>query len=237
MQITKKQQTNKRRYKCVNHVRNKIILYLCTQNSIDMSVSFTLDKRTNSHDECPIRLSWSFMGERLQSTLGVSIKKEDWDEKSKLVKADAHNHNRQKADDINFLIKRISTVVMDLELTCIESQYILVKDMMKQAISDTLANDIARPEDIVERCINGIVSTPEPTTRYYRDLSGRYYQFICDARNFYIPGDKYYILQELFGAHERVAVPISKFKPEREKGSMYPIIKFKEVSKEEAFGR
>jgi hypothetical protein len=202
-----------------------------------MSVSFTLDKRTNSHDECPIRLSWSFMGERLQSTLGVSIKKEDWDEKSKLVKADAHNHNRQKADDINFLIKRISTVVMDLELTCIESQYILVKDMMKQAISDTLANDIARPEDIVERCINGIVSTPEPTTRYYRDLSGRYYQFICDARNFYIPGDKYYILQELFGAHERVAVPISKFKPEREKGSMYPIIKFKEVSKEEAFGR
>jgi hypothetical protein len=202
-----------------------------------MSVSFTLDKRTNSHDECPIRLSWSFMGERLQSTLGVSIKKEDWDEKSKLVKADAHNHNRQKADDINFLIKRISTVVMDLELTCIESQYILVKDMMKQAISDTLANDIARPEDIVERCINGIVSTPEPTTRYYRDLSGRYYQFLCDARNFYIPGDKYYILQELFGAHERVAVPISKFKPEREKGSMYPIIKFKEVSKEEAFGR
>ena len=202
-----------------------------------MSVSFTLEKRTNLHDESPIRLSWSFMGERVQSTLGVSIKKEDWNEKSRLVKADAHNHNGQSADEINFLIKRISTVVMDVELACIENQYILGKDMMKQAISDALANDIARPEDIVERCINGIVSTPKPTTRYYRDLSGRYYQFLCDARNFYIPGDKYYILQELFGAHERVAVPISKFKPEREKGSMYPITKFKEVSKEEAFSR
>ena len=202
-----------------------------------MSVSFTLEKRTNLHDESPIRISWSFMGERVQSTLGVSIKKEDWNEKSRLVKADAHNHNGQNADEINFLIKRISMVVMDVELACIENQYILGKDMMKQAISDALANDIARPEDIVERCINGIVSTPKPTTRYYRDLSGRYYQFLCDARNFYIPGDKYYILQELFGAHERVAVPISKFKPEREKGSMYPITKFKEVSKEEVYGQ
>ncbi len=202
-----------------------------------MSVSFTLEKRTNLHDESPIRISWSFMGERVQSTLGISIKKEDWNEKSRLVKADAHNHNGQNADEINFLIKRISMVVMDVELACIENQYILGKDMMKQAISDALANDIARPKDIVERCINGIVSTPEPTTRYYRDLSGRYYQFLCDAKNDYASHDKYFILQELFGAHERVAVPISKFKPEREKGSMYPITKFTEVSKEEALGQ
>ena len=218
-------------------MRNRIILYLCTQNPIDMSVSYTLEKRTNLHDESPIRISWSFMGERVQSTLGVSIKKEDWNEKSRLVKADAHNHNGQNADEINFLIKRISTVVMDVELACIENQYILGKDMMKQAINDALANDIARPEDIVERCINGIVSTPEPTTRYYRDLSGRYYQFLCDARNFYIPGDKYYILQELFGRGERVAVPTDKFKPQKERGSMYPITSFKEVSSEEVFGQ
>lgn len=202
-----------------------------------MSVSFTLEKRTNLHDESPIRISWSFMGERLQSTLGVSIKKEDWNEKSRLVKADAHNHNGQNADEINFFIKRISTVVMDVELACIENQYILGKDMMKQAINDALANDIARPEDIVERCINGIVSTPKPMTRYYRDLSGRYYQFLCDAKNYYASHDKYFILQELFGAHERVAVPISKFKPEREKGSMYPITKFTEVSFEEVYGK
>lgn len=202
-----------------------------------MSVSFTLEKRTNLHDESPIRISWSFMGERVQSTLGVSIKKEDWNEKSRLVKADAHNHNGQNADEINFLIKRISTVVMDVELACIESQYILGKDMMKQAISDALSKDIARPEDILERCLQGLKSLPEIKTRYYKDLDGRYYKFLCDARDYYIPGDKYYILQELFGRGERVAVPISKFKPEREKGSMYPITKFKEVSKEEAFGR
>lgn len=222
---------------CVKPCVKCIFYYLCTQNTIHMSVRFTLEKRTNKFGECPIRISWSFMGERHQSTLGVSIKKEDWDEKSRLVKADAINHNGQNADEINFLIKRISAVVMGVERACVGSEYNVGKDMMKQAINDALASDIARPEDIIERCINGIVSIPEPTTRYYRDLSGRYYQFLCDARNFYASHDKYFILQELFGAHERVAVPISKFKPEREKGSMYPITKFEEVSKEEAFGQ
>ena len=224
---------------CVNYVRNRIILYLCKQNTIDMSVGFTLEKRANKFGECPIRLSWNFMGERYQSTLGISVKKEDWDENSKSVKAYAHNHNGQNADEINFRIKRITEVVMGIELTSVESEYIITKDMMKQAIKDALGNDIARPEDIVERCVNGIVSTPEPETktRYYRSLSGKYYQFICDARYYYAPSEKYYILQELFDRRERVAVPISKFKPEREKGSRYPTTTFKEVSKEEVFGK
>ena len=152
--------------------------------------------------------------------------------KSRLVKADAHNHSGKTADEINDLIKRISINVMDIELACIDNGYILDKDMMKRAISDAMSNDIDCPDDIVERCVKGITSVPEPTTRYYKDLSGRYYQFLFDARNFYASHDKYFILQELFGAHERVAVPISKFKPEREIGSMYPITKFEEVSKE-----
>lgn len=202
-----------------------------------MPVSFTLEKRTNSHDECPIRLSWSFVGERYQTTLGKSIKKEDWDEERKLVKATAHNHNGQNANEINFLIKRISEVVMGIELTSVRDEYIVSKNIMKQAINDALGKDIARPEDIIERCVNGIVSTPEPTTRYYRGPGGKYYQFLCDSKNFYPWGDNYYILQELFDRRERVAVPLSEFKPRREKGCMYPTTTFKEVSKEEVFGR
>ena len=177
------------------------------------------------------------MGERVQSTLGVSIKKEDWNEKSRLVKADAHNHNGQSADEINFLIKRISTVVMDVELACKENQYILGKDMMKQVISDALSKDIARPEDILERCLQGLKSLPEIKTRYYKDLAGRYYKFLCEARNFYISVDKFYILQELFGRGERVAVPTDKFNPPKERGSMYPITSFKEVNYEEVYGQ
>lgn len=200
-----------------------------------MPARFTLENRTNKYGECPIRLSWSFGGQRFQTTLGISVKKTDWDEENKLVKTNTHNHNGQTADEINFLIKRISIVVMDVELACIESEYIFGKDMMKQAIADALSKDIARVEDIVERCVKGIMSEPKPTPRYYC-CEGRYYQYICDARSFYISHDKYFILQEMFGAHERVAVPTSKFQPERERGSMYPITKFKEVSREEVFG-
>ena len=222
--------------KCVNYVRKGLFPYLCTQNAIDMSVSFTLEKRTNLHNESPIRLSWSFMGERVQSTLGVSIKKEDWNEKSRSVKADAHNHNGLNADEINFLIKRISTVVMDVEHACFESQYILGKDMMKQVISDALSKDIARPEDILERCLEGWKSLPEIKTGYYQDEAGRYYKLICDAKSRYNT-DRFYILQELFGRRDRDIVPEYYFRPFREPGCMYPTIKFKKVSFEEVYGQ
>lgn len=207
------------------------------QTHANMSVRFTLEKRTNKFGECPIRLSWSFGGHRYQTTIGYSIMETDWDEKNNLVKPETKNQNGQSADDINFYIKRIGLVVTSIEQHFVGKEKAIDTDTMKQAVCEALSKDIARPEDIVERCLNGIVSIPEPTTRYYRDLSGRYYQFLCDARNFYASHDKYFILQELFGAHERVAVPISKFKPEREIGSMYPITKFEEVSKEEAFGK
>lgn len=199
-----------------------------------MSVSFTLEKRTNKFGECPIRISWSFMGERLQSTLGVSIKKEDWDEKSKLVKANAHNHNGQNADEINFLIKRISVDVMDIELACIENGYILGKDMMKQAISDAISNDIARPDDIVERCINGSTSMSEPAPKYYC-CEGRYYQFICDAVHIYPNGGSFKILQELFGSRRRIAVPSNRFRKIND--GISSSTPFEKVDKKEVFGR
>ncbi|MBR4147718.1 MAG: hypothetical protein IKU00_07520 [Bacteroidales bacterium] len=197
-----------------------------------MSVSFTLEKRTNLHDESPIRISWSFMGERFQSTLGISVKKEDWDEKSRLMKADTHNHSGKTADEVNFLIKRISVDVMDIELACIENGYILDKDMMKKAISDAMSNDIARPNDIVERCMNGITSEPEPTPHYYH-CAGKYYQFICDADHILPAGGTFKILQELSDRHRRIAVPLDRFKKIND--GISSSTPFEEVSKEEVF--
>ena len=198
-----------------------------------MPVSFTLEKRTNLHDECPIRLSWSFVGERYQSTLGFSIKKEDWDEGLRLVKANAHNHSGQSAEEINHLIKRINTVVIGIEQDCVGSESIVCKDMMKQAIREALNNDIARSEDIVERCVNGIISVQEPIPCYYCN-AGKYYQFICDAIHIHPAGGSFKILQELFGRRRRIAVPHERFEKVRDGIMSSP--PFEEVSKEEAFG-
>ena len=202
-----------------------------------MSVRFTLEKRTNKFGECPIRLSWSFGGQRYQTTIGYSIMETDWDEKNNLVKPETKNQNGQSAGEINFYIKRIGFVVTSIEQHFVGNEKAFTKGMMKHAISDALSRDIARPEDILERCLEGWESLPEIKTRYYKDLAGRNYKFLCEARNFYMSVDKFYILQELFGRGERVAVPTDKFNPQKEKGSRYTITSFEEVSYEEVFGQ
>ena len=199
-----------------------------------MSVRFTLEKRTNKYGESPIRLSWSFGGQRYQTTLGYSIKKADWDEMRRLVKSGTHNYSGQKTDDINFYIKRISLVVTGIEQQCNRNRTALSRDMMKQAISDVLYNDIARPEDIMERCIDGIVSIAKPETLYYRDLQNRYYRSLCDANYNNI---KFKILQQLFGRGERIAVPSTDFKPRKIEGIKSHVLFYREVSYEEVFGQ
>ena len=131
-----------------------------------MSVRFTLEKRTNKFGECPIRLSWSFGGRRCQTTIGYSINEADWDEKNSLVKPKMKNQNGQSADDINFYIKRIGLVVTNIEQHFVGKEKALDTDTMKHAISDALSKDIARPEDILERCLEGWESLPEIETSY-----------------------------------------------------------------------
>lgn len=201
-----------------------------------MSVRFTLEKRTNKFGECPIRLSWSFGGHRYQTTIGYSIIKADWDEKNSLVKPEKKNQNGQSADDINFYIKRIGFVVTGIEQYFVGKEKALDTEMMKHAISDALSKDIARPEDILERCLQGWESLPEIETGYYKGPHGEYYKLICDTKGWHNT-DRYYVLQELFERRDRMIVPVFLFRPFREPGHMYPTIKYKKVSFEEVYGQ
>lgn len=201
-----------------------------------MSVRFTLEKRTNAFGECPIRVSWSFGGQRYQTTMGFSLNKADWDEVKRQVKAQTHNHKGQSSDDINYYIERVGLVVAGLERHFVGNEKALTAEMMKHAVSDVLSDNIARPEDIIERCIGGIVSLPILKTRYYKDQMGQYYQFLCDAKHKFFQNEKIYILQQLFGRCERIAVPSDLFRHKREQGSKYAMLYYEEVSCEEAFG-
>ena len=147
-----------------------------------MSVRFTLEKRTNKFGECPIRLSWSFGGRRYQTTIGYSIIEADWDEKNSLVKPKTKNQNGQSADDINFYIKRIDLVVVSIEQHFVGKEKALDADTMKHAISDALSKDIARPEDILERCLEGWESLPEIETSYYKGPHGELYLSFISGR-------------------------------------------------------
>lgn len=201
-----------------------------------MSVRFTLEKRTNKFGECPIRLSWSFGGHRYQTTIGYSVIEADWDEKNSLVKPEMKNQNGQSADDINFYLKRIGLVVTSIEQYFVGKEKAIDKNTMKQAIREALSKDIARPEDILERCLQGWESLPEIKTEYYKNEGGKYYKLICDTKGYHNT-DRFYVLQELFGRRERMIVPVNYFEPSREPGSMFPTTRYEKVSFEEVYGR
>ena len=201
-----------------------------------MSVRFTLEKRTNKFGECPIRLSWSFGGRRYQTTIGYSVMETDWDEKNSLVKPKTKNQNGQSADDINFYIKRIGLVVTSIEQHFVGKERSIDTDTMKHAIKDALSKDIARPEDILERCLEGWESLPEIKTGYYIGPDKEYYKLICDTKGWYNT-DRFYVLQQLFGRRDRILVPEFYFRPFRESGSMYLTTKYKKVSFEEVYGQ
>ena len=105
---------------------------------------------------------------------------------------------------------------------------------MKQVIKVILSNDIARTEDIIERCLEDIASISKC---YYKDLLGRYYQFLCEAKYKYNDNEKFYILQELFDRREYIAVPPDRFKPIKEEGLKKYVLYYKEVKYEEVFGQ
>lgn len=215
-------------------MRKSYFYYLCTQNAILMSVRFTLEKRTNLYGECPIRLSWSFGGQRYQTTLKFSIKKANWDGIKRRVKAGTHNYKGQTADDINFYIKRISLVVTGVELRSFGNEKALTKNRMKQAIHDVLYGTIARTEDIIERCIEGEEPSSKLEITYYRDRLGKDYRFLCDAKYNHIT---FNILQQLFGKGERIAVPSTSCEPMKTKGEKESDPDYKEVPFEKVFGR
>jgi len=188
------------------------------------------------YGECPIRLSWSFGGQRYQTTLGFSVAEADWDETRRLMKPGTHNKNGQSADDVNFYIKRIRLVVAGLERQYNGNEKALSKARMKQAVGEALSTDIARPEDIVERCMEGMTSLNKPETKYYEDRHGQYYQYLCDAKIKYVLGNSYYILQQLFGKRERIAVPKHEFEPTKEKGRRNIRPNYEIVNYEKVFG-
>ena len=141
-----------------------------------------------------------FGGQRYQTTLGYSIKKADWDEMRRLVKSGTHNYSGQKANDINYYIKRTSLVVTGIEQQCFRNKTTFGKDRMKQAISEALSNDIASTEDIIERCFENIASKAK---RYYKEgeifriqvnkngkiavVQGDDYDWVVTTSGYYVP--------------------------------------------------
>ena len=104
-----------------------------------MPVRFYLDKRQNRYREAPIRVVWSFNGDRYQTTMGFSIPPESWNEPDCRVTPAAYNHKNTASTTINAFISSMEKAVNRMENYARVQNATLTKPIVQKVISDVLA--------------------------------------------------------------------------------------------------
>ncbi len=103
-----------------------------------MPLKFYLDRRQNKHGEVPIRVVWSFNGDRYQTTMGISIPPQAWDLQEFRVTPAAYNHKNTPSTTINDFIIAIEKAVNRMENYALVQKATLTKPIVKQVIADVL---------------------------------------------------------------------------------------------------
>ena len=104
-----------------------------------MPLKFYLDKRQNKHGEAPIRVVWSFNGDRYQTTMGFCIPPRAWDDIAKRVTPAEYNHKNTASSTINAFIEATEKAVNRLENYARTQNATLTKHIVQQVVSDVLA--------------------------------------------------------------------------------------------------
>ena len=143
-----------------------------------MPLKFYLDKRKNKYGESPIRLVWSFNGDRYQTTMGFSVPPAAWNDAIKRVTPAEYNHKNTPSSTINAFIEATEKAVNRLENYARVQNATLTKPIVKRVISDVLATGGAYPSSkeslwkkmLCERRLN--------TDRFFEHFKGGKYRLI-----------------------------------------------------------
>ena len=103
-----------------------------------MPLKVYLDKRQNKHGESPIRLVWSFNGDRYQTTMGFSVRPRAWDDEAKRVTPAEYNHKKTASTTINAFIDAAEKAVNRVENYARTQNATLAKAIVKKVVSDVL---------------------------------------------------------------------------------------------------
>ena len=104
-----------------------------------MPVRFYLEKRLNKCGEAPIRIVWSFGGDRFQSTLGFSIPPAAWDAEQGSVTPAQYNHKMTPTSAINGYLDAVRRAVNRVENHAAISGAALTKGIVKRVMEDVLS--------------------------------------------------------------------------------------------------
>lgn len=103
-----------------------------------MPLKFYLDKRRNKHGEAPIRLVWSFNGDRYQTTMGFSVPPKAWDDVAKRVTPAEYNHKKTASSTINAFIEVAEKAVNRLENYARTQNASLTKPIVRKVVEDVM---------------------------------------------------------------------------------------------------
>ena len=194
-----------------------------------MPLKIYLDKRQNKHGEAPIRLVWSFNGDRYQTTMGFSIPPKAWDDVAKRVTPAEYNHKNTPSTTINAFIEATERAVNRLENYARVQNATLTKPIVKQVIADVLGAGGEFPYD-QEKAWRKMLSERFMTKeRYFQHFRGGKYKLIGFGQDTETLEDVV-IYQELYGMQKYWVRPFDIFFSKVKDGDGNEVDRFKEIS-------
>ena len=175
-----------------------------------MPVRFYLDKRKNKYGECPIRIVWSFNGDRYQTTMGYSIPPEAWDGETRRGTPAAYNHKKTASSDINSFIESMEKAVNRVENFARTQNAAPTKAIVKKVVADVLSAGGAYPYDQEKLWKKMFTDRNLTQARYFQHFRGGKYKLIGFAKHSETLEDLV-VYQAMYGDNQIWVRPSSMF--------------------------
>lgn len=194
-----------------------------------MPLKFYLDKRKNKHGEAPIRVVWSFNGDRYQTTMGFSIPPQAWDAHECRVTPAAYNHKNTPVTTINAFIIAIEKAVKRLENYARIQNATLTKTIVRKVLTDILGAGGEYQESQEQLWKKMLKERGLTNIRYFEHFKGGKYRLIGFGKDSETL-ENVVIYQALYGANQIWVRPYDIFFSKAKDEDGNEVDRFKEIT-------
>lgn len=194
-----------------------------------MPVRFYLDRRHNRYGEAPIRVVWSFNGDRYQTTIGASVPPEAWDGHTSRVTQAAYNHKNTASVIINDFIQSIEKAVNCMENFARTQNAFLTKTIVKKVVADILATGGRYPLELEitwKKMLSERNLTKYRNFKHFRGGKYRLIGFGKDSETL----EEVVVYQALYGNNQIWVCPYKVFFGKVKDDNGNKVDRFKEIS-------
>ena len=193
-----------------------------------MPVKFYLEKRKNKHGESPVRVVWSFNGDRYQTTLGFSVPPGSWDNTAKRVTVAEYNHKKTPVSLMNAFIENIEKAVNHMENYSRIQNATLTTAITKKVVQDVLSAGGEYPsvQETVWR--NMLKERGHSHDRYFHHFKGNKYKLIGFGKDSETLEDVV-VYQALYGNNQIWVRPYDIFFSKAKDADGNEVDRFKEI--------